>query len=502
MSQQDHLESALRTAVAAAIETKHRQFLFVETFDAPDLSGRITRMVTTGQLEIEAYQVGTVDAVAAVDPRTGAWRCNGNSNGDPVQTLRQLANAPDRESLFVLYGLEPYMHQPQMQSALWQLQCSGSAAPHVIVLVDSTSAFGQIPDALRAQWTRVRDEMPGRAGCEALVDERVGDRAPAEIRSELSEALTGFTMTAGRAVLQRALSARERGWEAVVGLVHQEKSGLLSSTLQMDLLPPPQTEVCGMNELSQYIMERLKNICVPGKERVLGILLVGPPGTGKSLVAREIGHLTSHPVIDFRPVNLMDSLVGGTEGNFARATRTLDTLAPVVVCIDEIEKAISGGASSSRSDGGTMARSHSVLLTWLNDTVAPIFIVGTANHLHRLEDWRTLTRPGRFDEKFFVDIPGPITRGQILALALPDLPENLCRQLVADTVGFTGADLAHVARQARMRAANMEQAANQLILEEVHRMRPLAEQALQEFAELRDWARARCRKASSDLPEV
>jgi len=459
-------------------------------------------MVTSGELPIEAFQVGTVDAVAAVDPRTGDWRTNGDSNGDPVHTLRRLASAPDRRSLFVLFGLEPYLHQPQMQSALMQLQCGGRTAPHVVVLVDSTSAFGQIPAALRAEWMHVRDEIPGRSEYEALVGERVGDAAPDEVQDHLAGALTGFTMTAGTAALQRALAVHDHDWEAVVASVQHEKCGLLSNSLKMDLLPPPTAKVCGMNELAQYILQRRRSICVPGKDRVLGVLLVGPPGTGKSMVAKEIGHLTGHPVVDFRPTSLMDSLVGATENNFARATRTLDRLAPVVVCIDEIEKAISGGASSSRSDGGTMARSHSVLLSWLNDTVAPLFIVGTANHLHRLDDWRTLTRPGRFDDKFFVDLPGPITRGDILALGLPDLPPDLRAQLVKDSVGFTGADLAHVTRQAGMRALTTGQSPLELIAEEVHILQPIVTRALAEFAELRDWARARCRRASGDLPEV
>ncbi len=503
MSDTLRLEQIVRTVTTAALDSGDRQLLMVSTFDAPSVHHRLTRLVASGELEVEAFQVGTAEGLSGVDPSDHTWMRRGNTAAAPAETLDRLARAPARPSLFALYGLEPVLHQSDVQSALWHLQCGGTVAPHVVVLVDSPSAWERLPEALRSSWMRFNDPIPTREDHRSYLDRRLAGHLTGEALERMAGALTGFTATAAHASLQRALPLRGENadWVPVIGELFQGKRALLRSQLKMELLPPPRGPVFGLDLLRGFLDETRNSICSSGADRGRGVLLVGPPGTGKSLVSSHIGQQIGHPVVDFRIVSLMDSLVGATENNFLHATRTLDALAPAVVFIDEIEKALSGGSSTKRNDGGTMARSHGVLLTWLNDSSAPVYVVGTANQLHLMDDWRTVTRKGRFDETFFVDVPGPATRTNILRQGLPDQAPTFYERAATGTRGFSGADLAHVARMARLRADTLRQPIADLALEEIAQMRPSVHHALQEFEELRAFAR-QFRPASADDVEV
>ena len=503
MSDPKTLEQEIQIHMAAALASGERQLLMVSTFDAPSVHHRLTQLVSSGAIEVEAFQVGTAEGLSGVDPVDHTWMRGNGRPTPPSETLHRLARAPERPSLFALYGFEPVLHQPEVQSALWHLQCGGTLAPHVVVLVDSPSAFDRLPEALRGAWVRFDDAIPSRDDHHHYLARRLPGQLPEETSQGMAAALTGFTATAAHASLQRALPLRgdRTDWAPVIDELHQGKRDLLRSQLQMELLPPPRTPVVGLDLLLGWLDETRDSICSAGTDRGRGILLVGPPGTGKSLVSSHIGQQIGHPVVDFRIVSLMDSLVGATENNFLHATRTLDALAPAVVFIDEIEKAISGGSSTKHNDGGTMARSHGVLLTWLNDSVAPVYVVGTANQLHLMDDWRTVTRKGRFDETFFVDVPGPATRDGILRQGLPGQEPAFYQRATGGTRGFSGADLAHVARMARLRADTLGRPVADLAHEEIAQMRPAVDHALLEFEELRAFSR-QFRPASSDTVDV
>src|SRR5206468_1648881 len=159
----------------------------------------------------------------------------------------------------------------------------------------------------------------------------------------------------------------------------------------------------GLDYLLDYLEANKDRMRKIGDQRAKGILLVGPPGTGKTMLARAIGYLVELPVVEFRISSLMNSLLGETERRFSQAFATLEALSPAVVFIDEIEKAF--GQSSER-DGGTMMRCTGALLSWLSDNPYPNWVIGTCNSLTRMgEIGLTMTRSERFDAAFFVDVP-------------------------------------------------------------------------------------------------
>ena len=135
-----------------------------------------------------------------------------------------------------------------------------------------------------------------------------------------------------------------------------------------------------------------------------GLLLLGVQGCGKSLTAKAIAAQWRLPLLRLDMGRIFSGLVGSSEENLRRAIQVAESVAPVVLWIDEIEKGLSGiQAPRARSDGGVTARVFGTLLTWLQEKTAPVFVVATANRIEQLPP--ELLRKGRFDEIFFIDLP-------------------------------------------------------------------------------------------------
>jgi SpoVK/Ycf46/Vps4 family AAA+-type ATPase len=132
-----------------------------------------------------------------------------------------------------------------------------------------------------------------------------------------------------------------------------------------------------------------------------GVLLLGVPGTGKSVFAKALGNETGRPTLLLDVGNLYGSLVGSTEANVRQALRTLDAMAPCLCFIDELEKAL--GGVGGNGDSGVATRLFATLLTYLSDHGSDVFMVATSNDISKLPP--EFTRAERWDGVYFIDLP-------------------------------------------------------------------------------------------------
>ena len=251
-------------------------------------------------------------------------------------------------------------------------------------------------------------------------------------------------------------------------------------------------EPIGLDYLVEYIKVRAEKMRQFGQGRAKGVFLIGPPGTGKSLLSQAIGSIVGLPVVKFEIGKLIDSLLGETERKFAKAFATLEAMSPNIVSIDEIEKAF---GQSSENDGGTMMRCTGILLSWLSDNPYPNYIVATSNSLSRMgEIGLTMTRSERFDAAFFCDVPNLESRQKMLERWIGDA--DMACEIAGMSEKFSGADLRYLVKQAQARAEHEgEKLSVDMLKAEVERKRLRAIAIYDQFQELRRWGRMYCEPA-------
>ena len=232
--------------------------------------------------------------------------------------------------------------------------------------------------------------------------------------------------------------------------------------------------------------------------------MLGVQGCGKSLTAKAIAATWQFPLLRFDMGKVFGGIVGQYEGNIRAALQVAQALAPCVLWIDEIEKGLAGMGSSDSTDGGTTARVVGTLLTWMQEKREPVFVVATANRIDMLPP--ELLRKGRFDEIFFVDLPTPEVRAEILRIHLKkkgrDPADYDLDALVQNSVGFSGAELEEAVREGLFDAfAEERELASAHIAAALKGTFPLSRTMREEIEGLRRWARVRARLASTQEPE-
>ena len=318
--------------------------------------------------------------------------------------------------------------------------------------------------------------------------------------------LKGLTLMEAEKILTKAMVEDNMLSPADIRRVAEGKRAIIEREGLLEYYPAEatMTELAGLSGLKSWLEKRRAIIREPERAAAFGlpfpkgILLLGVQGCGKSLCAKAVASDWGLPLLKMDPSKLYNKYIGESERNFARAVAVAEKMAPVVLWIDEIEKAFSSPGAAGEADGGVSSRVLGGFLTWLQERRGDVFVVATANSAHALPP--ELVRKGRFDELFFVDLPNEAAREAILKIHLKRrkrAPEafNLPR-LVAATAGFSGAEIEGVIVSGLYTAfTNGGDLTDALLLDEVKLTRPLSQTMHEKVQALRDWARERTVRA-------
>lgn len=502
-----HVETVVHRLRAAEAHRARRGCL-VTTRDLPAAFGLLEQAATLAGRPL--HHLG-LSAQRRFDLTSARWE----RVGGPVDAGTLLERALELDGLVIFDDLMASVRddhgQDQLRHAfVHALTTEAHRGRALWCLVEAPEAAGRLPALLSGQLPRIDLPFPHAPELQSLAREELAvalhqhrlaiePSTVAAAAPRLGAALAGLSRTSARELLQDVLVTDPRDIAEAVARLERQKRARLEQDLSMRVLDQDSEEFpIGLERLEAHLETALPAMRREGSGRARGVLLIGPPGTGKTMLARAVGRLVGLPVVEFRISSLMNSLLGETERRFAQAFAALEAMAPNVVFIDEIEKAF--GDSTDR-DGGTMMRCTGALLSWLSDNRRPNYIVATSNSLRRMgEIGLTMTRSERFDAAYFVDVPTRRAREAMLVRWLREGgvgdPAPMASTVASETAAFSGADLRSLVKQACFEA---EAAGRPIELERllVHasRKRARAQGLHAEFDDLRRWASLYCEPA-------
>lgn len=422
--------------------------------------------------------------------------------GDPVQALEHVFHGP-AEAIYVFLDMQRHFTPVivrLIRDAVWTVKHTRKS----LVFVGSSAS---IPEDLGADATLFFYPPPDVAEMERLVDEiaaEEGQPAPdGKIRDTLARALLGLTRREAERVLRRGIAQRGALDAGCAAGVLDEKEQAVRKDGILEFCRPRVSfaDVGGLEPLKNWFTRRRQAFDPAGLRFGLrpprGVVLAGVPGCGKSLSAKALAADWEVPLLRLDLGKVYGSLLGESEDRLRRALATAEAVSPCVLWIDELEKAFSG--LGNVRDSGVARRLFGTFLTWLEDRTAPVFVAATANDIQHLPP--EFTRKGRFDEIFFVDLPGAQERASIFQLHLVrrgrDHEDFNLAALAEAAKGYSGAEIEAAVVDGLYRA--FDDGARPLAEKDLQAALdatvPLSKSRAADIARLHEWAAANARPA-------
>ena len=419
---------------------------------------------------------------------------------EPQQVLGQI-KATSTPTIYLLMDFHPYLDDPYNIRMLKEIALDYHALQHTLVLVSHDL---DMPPELESFTARFDLSLPDQDALQAIIREEAGHWSRAhrgrKVRTDkqtlqtILRQLGGLTDVDARRIIRNVIHDDGAINSDDLAQVTQGRYRLLESNgaLSVEFDTTDFDAVGGLRNLKRWISLRRTAFLEPDGQldTPRGILLTGVQGSGKSLAAKAVAGMWQLPLLRLDFGTLYNKFFGETERNLREALQAAGAMAPCVLWIDEIEKAIASGDY----DSGTSRRILGNLLTWMAERKATVFIVATANAIEQLPP--ELIRKGRLDEIFFVDLPDAPTRAEILAIhlrsrGLKPVDFDLL-ELANLSEGFSGAELEQ-AIVAGLYLAREQQASLDTghLRSEIEQTRPLSQVMAEKVERLRAWAQGR-----------
>ncbi|MAR91527.1 MAG: ATPase [Pseudomonadales bacterium] len=423
-----------------------------------------------------------------------------------------LTNEPDaalkhikqtgRSGVYVLCDFHPYLEDaPRLVRLLKELAMDHEQHQHTLILLSHAL---NIPPEIQRYCARMDLALPSDDQLMHLVREEASAwssqnrgmkvKTDNDTLTKLVANLRGLTYSDARRLARGAIFDDGAITSSDLPELNRAKFQLLDmdGVLSFEYDTSSFADVGGLNGLKDWLHKRQEHFLEPqtGLDAPRGVLLLGVQGGGKSLAAKAVAGMWGVPLLRLDFSALYNKYIGETERNLRESLSLADSLAPCVLWLDEIEKALATDAS----DNGTSKRLLGALLTWMAERTQRVFMVATSNDISRLPP--ELVRKGRLDEIFFVDLPSAAVRRDIFSIHLRKRhqdPDALDLEALARaSEGFAGAEIEQAVVSGLYRCqAEGRPLDTQHVLEEIAATQPLAVVMGEKLAQLRHWAEGR-----------
>lgn len=328
--------------------------------------------------------------------------------------------------VFLLKNIAKELQSTNIQSYL-QLYAekyeNGVYDPLTTIIIVSSSSISSIPDELENIFTIIDVPAPTEIEIREFVNQFPVTYAEPfkqrqdNLRDDICRNLQGLQYYDVKQIL-RSTTIRTGGKlsETTKRLVLDEKKRVVKKSGIIEVIDTDVSfdDIGGLNVIRDKLKEKAivyhhlreaqnHNISIPK-----GILIIGMPGCGKSMIAKAVASEFGVSLLRLDISRLMGQYVGQSETNLRKALASAEAAHPCVLWIDEIEKAFAGSTGKGNEDMLVM-RLMGHFLTWMQERRTPVYIVATANDVMRPE----FMRKGRFDEVYFVNFPNADERKDI-----------------------------------------------------------------------------------------
>ena len=492
----------------AAIEGRH-PLIYIHCTEEVRVTERLRRLAAevapgsalytwTCTRGLEPESGGTLAAAAAPERNTR----------DPVAAIQAVAAAP-APGFYLFRDLTPFLERPAVARALRDTHGVLMGRQGSALLMVSPEV--QIPPGLRGSVLLLEMSLPDA--------EEIGERVrsvwagytakplPDEALGELTLALKGLTLDEVSHVMHRLLATGRLTRDGMLAEVGAAKKAAVSGAAFLDYVPNlvDPGRIGGLTILKDWISRRAplfnQRTVDAGLPVPKGLLLMGISGCGKSLCAKLIAHAWRVPLFRLDMNLIYADLYGNPQATFHKALRTIESVAPAVLWIDEIENGL--GGSQRGGEGHADAASHilSAFLTWMQEKPPLVFVAATANRIEALP--AEMIRKGRFDEVFFFDLPNDEERAEIFAVHIRhnhgDPAAFDLERLVRDSRDWTAAEIEQIVIAGRIDAErDRAPFATEHIAVQARRLVPLSKTMNEQIRFIRDWAWDRATPASAN----